>query len=85
MKYANMKEIPSCCILRRWTIRAKEQIALNEDNIAHEEDNLFDEKRKIRNPQVVITKGTPKGKRVQTCGKCYGIEHIRRTCPKCQC
>jgi len=28
MKYANMKEIASDCILRRWSIWAKEQIAL---------------------------------------------------------
>jgi len=46
MKYANMKEIPSGCILRWWTIWAKEQIALNKDHIAHEEDNeLFDGKK----------------------------------------
>ena len=83
MKYANMKKISSGCILRRWTIWAKEQIELNEHNIAHEEDSaLFDEKRKIRDPQVVLTKGAPKSKRVQTCGKCRGIGHTRRTCPK---
>jgi len=39
-------------------------------------------KRKIRDPQIVITKGALKGKRVQTCGKCRGIGHTRRTCPK---
>jgi len=63
MKYANMKEIPSGCILRRWTIWAKKQIVLNEDNIAHEEDSgLSVEKRKIRDPQIVITKGAQKAK-----------------------
>ena len=48
MKYANMKEIPSGCILRWWTIGAKKQIELNEDSIAHEEDNLFDKSSKVR-------------------------------------
>ena len=48
MKYANMKEIPSGCSLRWWTIGAKKQIELNEDSIAHEEDNLFDKSSKVR-------------------------------------
>jgi len=83
LKYANMKDISSGCILQQWNIWAKEQIALNEDNIGHEEDNgLFDGKRKIRNQQVVITKGAPQGKMVQTCEKCRDIGHTRRTCPK---
>jgi len=83
IKYVNMKEVSSGCILRRWTIWAKEQIALNEDNIAYKEDNdMSVEKRKIRDPEVVITKGATKGKRVQTWGKCHGIGHTRRTCSK---
>ena len=34
MKYANMKQIPNGCILRRWTIGAMENVMLNKDTIA---------------------------------------------------
>jgi len=82
MKYTNMKEIASSCIIRWCTIATKEQIKLNEDNIAHEEDNLFDENSKIRDPQVVIAKGASKGKSTRTCSKCRAIRHTRCACPK---
>jgi len=82
MKYTNMKKIPSGCILRQWTIGAKEQIELNEDNIAHEEDDVGDGNRRIRDPQVVISKRVPKGKKFRTCTKCRAVGHTRRTCPK---
>jgi len=83
MKYANMKGISSSCILWRWPVCAKEQIALNEDSTTHEEDSgLFDGKRKVKDPLVVNVKGAPKGKRVQTCDKCRGTGHTRHTCSK---
>ena len=43
MKYANMKEILGGIIFRRWTIEAQQQIQLNEDNFAYEEqDDIYD-------------------------------------------
>ena len=49
MKYANMKDIPSGCILHQWTIKAQEHIQLNEDFFAYEEDDdLCDKDSKIK-------------------------------------
>ena len=39
MKYINVKEIPSGVILQRWTIDAQQQIWLNEDDFANEEQD----------------------------------------------
>ena len=49
MEYANMKGIPSGCILHWWTIEAQEHIQINEDFFAHEEnDDLCDKDSKIK-------------------------------------
>ncbi|KAJ8434064.1 hypothetical protein Cgig2_012666 [Carnegiea gigantea] len=67
----------------KWTIEAEQQIQLNEDNFAHEEqDDIHDTRRRIKDPHVVILKKTPKGKKFRACSKCHGIGHTTHTCPK---
>ena len=36
---------------------------------------------RIKDPQVVISKGAQKGKKSCACSKCHGIGHTIRTCP----
>jgi len=89
MKYANMKQIPNGCILRRWTIGAMENVYLDEDSIVAQEDDLSitgheGNKRKlfgIGDPKFVVAKGAPKGKKRRICTKCHNAGHNQRTCP----
>jgi len=77
MKYANMKQIPNGCILRRWTIGAMEKVMLNEDTIVEQKDDVRiigheANKRKlfrIGDPKFAVAKGVPKGKRQRTSTK----------------
>ena len=71
IKYANMKEILSGIILRRWIIEDQQQIWFNKDNFAHEEqDHIYYGSRRIKDPHIVISKGAPKGE------KSLGMVHI---------
>ncbi|KAJ8434097.1 hypothetical protein Cgig2_005776 [Carnegiea gigantea] len=78
-----MKQIPSGCILRRWTLDPVEHITLNEDALMQQEEDVikasYEGKKRqlfgIKDPKIVATKGTPKGK-----GKGLVVSHTRHTC-----
>ena len=71
MKYVNMKQIPSGCILRRWTVGAMEHITLNEDVLMQQQEDVIKAGHEgnkfqlfgIQDPKIVAAKGAQKGKR----------------------
>ena len=43
---------------------------------------IYDVSRRVKDPQVAISKGAPKVKKSRACRKCYGISHTIHTYQK---
>ncbi|KAJ8423717.1 hypothetical protein Cgig2_002089 [Carnegiea gigantea] len=82
-------QIPSGCVLRRWTVGAVEHTTLNEDTLMQQEEDVIEaghegnkhQRFGIKDPIIVAVKAAPKGKRQRTCSKCHDPGHTQHTCP----